>query len=92
MYVNGLSDNFISIAKLFADDISIIYITNNINDVTEEISNDLNRISYLLYQWRIMFNPDITKQAQKSIFFSKNVPQKIVKCFHPTAFLNKVPV
>ena len=75
MYVNGLSDNFISIAKLFADDISIIYITNNINDVTEEISNDLNRISYLLYQWRIMFNPDITKQAQKVIFSRKTSPK-----------------
>lgn len=77
MYVNGLSDNFISIAKLFADDISIIYITNNINDVTEEISNDLNRISYLLYQWRIMFNPDITKQAQKVIFSRKTSPKNI---------------
>lgn len=76
MYVNGLSDNFISIAKLFADDISIIYITNNINDVTEEISNDLNRISYLLYQWRIMFNPDITKQAQKVIFSRKTSPKR----------------
>ena len=76
MYVNGLSDNFISIAKLFADDISIIYITNNINDVTEEISNDLNRISYLLYQWRIMFNPDITKQAQKVIFSRKMSPKR----------------
>ena len=76
MYVNGLSDNFISIAKLFADDISIIYITNNINGVTEEISNDLNRISYLLYQWRIMFNPDITKQAQKVIFSRKTSPKR----------------
>lgn len=76
MYVNGLSDNFISIAKLFADDISIIYITNNINDVTEEISNDLNRISYLLYQWRIMFNRDITKQAQKVIFSRKTSPKR----------------
>ena len=76
MYVNGLSDNFISIAKLFADDISIIYITNNINDVTEEISNDLNRMSYLLYQWRIMFNPDITKQAQKVIFSRKTSPKR----------------
>ena len=28
----------------------------------------------------------------KNLFFLKNVPQKIVKCFHPTAFLNKVPV
>ena len=76
MYVNGLSDNFISIAKLFADDRSIIYITNNINDVTEEISNELNRISYLLYQWRIMFNPDITKQAQKVIFSRKTSPKR----------------
>ena len=45
IYVNDLLDNLITNVKLFADDISIFSIVNNINISTEEIMNDLKRIS-----------------------------------------------
>ena len=39
---------------------------------TEEINNDLKRISEWAFQWKMMFNPDLTKQAQEVIFLSEN--------------------
>ena len=49
--------------KLFADDTSIFSFVNDINVSTEEINNDLKRISEWAYQWKMMFNLDLNKQA-----------------------------
>ena len=54
---------------------------------TEEINNDLKRISEWAFQWKMMFNPDLTKQAQEVIFY-----RKIVKSFYSQVFFNEVPV
>ena len=69
--INGLPNNLISNVKLFADDTSIFSIVNDINVSTEEINNDLKRISEWAYQWKMMFNPDLTKQDQEVIFLGK---------------------
>ena len=34
------------------------------------LSNDLNRINNLVFQWKMNFNPDSSKQAQEVIFSS----------------------
>ena len=34
------------------------------------LSNDLNRINNLVFQWKMSFNPDSSKQAHKIIFSS----------------------
>ena len=41
------------------------------------LSNDLNKINNLLFQWKMSFNPDSSKQAQEVIFASiiKNLEQ-----------------
>ena len=57
------------------------------NVFTEEINNDLKRISEWAYQWKMTFNPDITKQTQEVIVF-----RTTVKPFHPQVFFNEVPV
>ena len=85
IYINDLPNNLISIAKLFADDIFILSIVNDINVSTEEISIDLKRISEWPYQQKMMFSPDLTKQAQEVIF-----SRKIMKPFHPEVFFNEV--
>ena len=87
IYINDLPNNLISNVKLFADEATIFSIVNDIHVSTEEINNDLKRISEWAYQWKMMFNPDLTKQAQEVIF-----SRKTVKPFHPQVFLNEVPV
>ena len=64
------------------DGTSIFSIVNDINFSTEEINNDLKRISEWAYQWKMIFNPDLTKQAQE-------IPWKKVKPFHPKFSLMK---
>ena len=78
IYINDLPNNLISNVKLFADDTSNFSIVNDITVSTEEINNDLKRISECAYQWKMMFKPDLTKQAQEVIF-----SQKTVKPVHP---------
>ena len=82
MHLNDLPNNLISNVKLFADDTSIFSIVNDINVSTEEINNDLKRISEWAYQWKMMFNPDLTKQAQEVIFFSENSEAFSFPSFH----------
>ena len=45
IYINDLSKNLISSVKLFADDTSVFSIVNGFIVFTEEINNDMKRIS-----------------------------------------------
>ena len=76
--------NFTNV-KLFTDGTSIFSIVNHINVSTKEINNDLKRISEWAYQWKMMFNSDLTEQAQEVIF-----SREIVKPFHPKLSLMKL--
>ena len=87
IYINYLPNNLISNVNFFADDGSISSIVNDINVSTEEVNDDLKRISEWAYQWKMMFNPNLTKQAQEVTF-----SRKTVKPFHPHVSINEVPV
>ena len=39
------------------------------------------------YQWKMPFNPDVSKQAQEVIF-----SEKTQKLFHTTVLFNSIPV
>ena len=47
----------------------------------------LKKISEWTFKWKMLFNPDVTKQAHKIIFSRKNT-----KLDHPIVFLNEAPV
>ena len=51
------------------------------------INDDLSRISEWAHRWKMLFNPDITKQAQEVIFSRKNT-----KNDHPIVYFNEPPV
>ena len=51
------------------------------------LNSDLKKIPDWAYQWKMNFNPDISKQAQEVIF-----SRKTVKASHPAVFLNDSPV
>ena len=63
IYINDLADGLSSIAKLFADDISLFSVVHNANTTAKELNNDLVKISNWAYQWKMSFNPDLSKQA-----------------------------
>ena len=48
---------------------------------------DLEKISLFTYQWKMSFNPDISKQGQEVIFSMKNV-----NVFHQLLSFNRIPV
>ena len=86
IYINDLHNNLISNVKLFIDHTSIFSIVTDISVSTEEINNDLKRISECLYQWKMMFSPDLTNQAQEVIYYRKT------EIFSSPNFFNEVPV
>ena len=87
IYVNDLANNLSSNCKLFADDMSLFSILNNIHTTAATLSQDLNRITNWAFQWKMIFKPDLSKQKQEVIF-----SRKIKKLFHPTLLFNNIPL
>ena len=71
IYTNDLLKGLITYRKLFADYASLFSIVQDIAATTEELKKDLRNISKWAYQWEIIFNPDLTKQAKELIFSRK---------------------
>ena len=67
--------------KVFADDISLYSIINDLDTCNIAINNDLVKISRWAYQWKMSFHPDINKQALE-VYFSqrraKSLPPPII--------------
>ena len=87
IYVNDLPNNLSSNCKLFADDTSLFSVVNNIHTSAATLSQDLNGITNWAFQWKMIFNPDLSKQAQEVIF-----SRKIKKLLHPTLLFNNIPL
>ena len=86
IYINDLSNNLSSAVKLFADGTSLFAFVNNVNLSEFHLNSDL-KISDWAYQWKMPFNPDFSKQAQKVVF-----PRKADKASYSVGFFNDVPV
>ena len=72
IYINDLSKNLSSITKLFADDISIFSVVHDVDLSAKQLNDDLNKISEWAFQWKMAFNPDLSKQAQEIVFSRKS--------------------
>ena len=84
VYINDLVDNISSDAKLFADDTSLFTVVYDENIAAEQLNRDLKIIAEWAYQWKMQFNPDVTKQAVQVIF-----SQKRDKPIHPPIYFNE---
>ena len=71
IYVNDLPNSLKSERKLFADDTSLFSVAHDLNTSASDISNDSKLISDWVFQWKMSFNPDPSKQAQEIIFSRK---------------------
>ena len=71
--------------RIFGD--SFFHIVEDPSTCFDELQHDLNKISVWANQWRLRFNPDITKQAVGFIFSTKTTPLP-----HPSLMFNNIPV
>ena len=87
IYINDLTDNITSNMKLFADDSSLFARLKDVNLIHDQLFCDLDIITNWANQWKMKFNPDLTKQAVEVIFSTKYKNE-----FHPDVDFNGVPV
>ncbi len=61
IYVNDITDNLLSITRLFADDSSLSFTSSNTDDLEGIINHDLQIISAWAKRWIVTFNPNKTE-------------------------------
>ena len=73
--------------RLFADDSSLLTRVERVQQTHYKLVNDLKTVTTWAHQWKMVFNPDISKQAIEVIFsLKKKYPE------HPDLVLTGVPV
>ena len=85
IYINDLSDALTLNPKLFADDISLFSVVQNINSTRTDLNSDLSKISDWVFQWERNFNSDPNKQTQEVI-----LAEKLTKLIIHRYFLIKI--
>ena len=60
---------------------------NDPNATAKQLCEDLDKIKKWAFQWKMGFNPDLSKQAQEVIF-----TRQVKKVVHPPIFFNNKPV
>ena len=53
---------------LFTEDMSLVSVSLNVYTPSNELNDDLSKIYNPIFLWKIYFNQDFQKQAQKAIF------------------------
>ena len=76
-----------SLAKLFANDTSLFSTVHDPSKSAKLVNDNLQKISDWAFKWKMLFNPDVTKQAQEEIFSRKGN-----KTDHPVVYFNEAPV
>ena len=79
IYINDLSDNSSSNVKLFTDDTSLFSVIH--------VNVSAGELGGWAFQWKMIFNPDASKQAQEVIF-----NRKIKKTTHLSMVFNNAIV
>ena len=87
IYINDLTNNISANIKLFADDSSLFIKVLDVEIAHKTLEEDLDKISAWAKQWKMKFNPDITKQAVEVIFSNK-----YKKPYHPPISFDNIPV
>ena len=87
IHINDLSVKLSSKGKLFADETSLFSVTHDKTTTKNELKNDLKKLSDYLFQWKMSFNPDPSKQAQEVIY-----SRKLKNVSHPSLVFNNANV
>ena len=86
VYINDLTEGLTTHAKLFADDTSLFSVVHGSIASSVSVTNNLLKISQWAYQWKMIFNPDVSKQAQEVVF-----SRKAITTNHSTVYFDNVP-
>ena len=73
IYTHEFPDGVNSLCKIFADDTSLFSKAYDIHNSASKLNDDLEKISYWAYPWKMEFNPDPNKQANELFFLEKQV-------------------
>ena len=87
IYVNDLEKNIKSNINFFADDTILFSIVKHPVISANDLNHDLNVIHKWVYQWKLEFNPDPSKQVTELLFSYKKYRQN-----HPPLSFNGTPV
>ena len=71
IYIKDLPSELCCSAKLFADDTSLFSVVENVNETTANLNKDIENVSKWAQRWKMSFNPDPKKMAQKVLFSRK---------------------
>ena len=72
---------------LFADDSSLFTCVRGVDETHRKLERDLKQVESWGYQWKMIFNPNLSKQAIEVVFSCKDK-----KPFHPELSFNGIPV
>ena len=61
IYINDIAENLLSLCRLFADDTSFSYSSNDQLQIKSVIDHDLNKLDEWSRKWLMSFNPDKTE-------------------------------
>ena len=61
IYVNDISENLLSLTRLFADDSSLFFSASNIRDIEGILTHDLMILTQWARKWMVNFNPNKTE-------------------------------
>ena len=78
---NDLSSNLQCNHKLFADDTPLFSTVRKSETTTDNLNSDLKEISEWVFQWKMNFNPDPSRQAPDVIFNRKTTTVSYPKIF-----------
>ena len=87
VYINDLPNGLKSTLKLFVDDTSLFSKIHDVNLSQIDLNEDLGKINNWAHQWKVSFNPDLSKKAQEVIFSSR-----VNSVLHTPLTLNNVDV
>ena len=74
LYVNDISENLLSLTRLFADDSSLFFSASNIRDIEGILNHDLILVTQWARKWLVNFNPNKTEAMLFRYFQEQGYP------------------
>ena len=76
LFLVYINDNISSDMRLFADDSSLFTCVKGVNQTHDSLVKDLQSATLWAHQWKMIFNPDLTKQTIE--YFLAKIKKQII--------------